>query len=123
MLRNIWLACGWLGVIVVFYLSLTPHPPEPLAFNGADKLEHALAYGSLALWFCQIYVDKARVRVLLSLVAMGIGIEYLQRMTGYRQFDYFDMLANTIGVMIGWGLARTGAGRTLQMLEHRSENQ
>ncbi len=117
MLRKVFLVLGCLGIGTVFYLSLTPHPPEPLSFNGADKLEHALAYGSLSLWFCQIYSGKVRFRVLLSLVAMGVAIEYLQRMTGYRQFEYADMLANATGVMIGWGLAQTRLGNVLRMLE------
>ncbi len=33
---------------------------------------------------------------------MGIIIEYLQRATGYRSFEYIDMVANTIGVLAGY---------------------
>ncbi|MDD5057748.1 MAG: VanZ family protein [Sideroxydans sp.] len=117
MLRKVWLACGWLGIAGVFFLSLTPMPPQPFTFNFADKLEHGLAYALLALWFCQIYAGKARLRLLLLLVAMGVLIEYLQRMTGYRYFEYADMLANATGVMFGWGLAQTRLGRVLTMLE------
>jgi len=119
MLHRVWLALGWLWVAAVFYLSLTPHPPQPVSFNGVDKWEHALAYALLMLWFCQVYVvHNTRIKLLLSLVAMGVSIEILQGMTGYRYFEYADMLANSTGVLIGWGLARTRMGRVFTMLEN-----
>ena len=118
MLRRVWLILGWLWVAAVFYLSLMPHPPEPASFAGADKVEHVLAYAMLMLWFCQGYVGLGtRIRLLLSLVAMGVGIEFLQRMSGYRQFEYADMLADLTGVLLGWGMAQTRMGYVLRMLE------
>jgi VanZ family protein len=119
MLRRAWLALGWIWVAVVFYLSLMPHPPEPVAFPGADKVEHALAYAALMLWFCQVHVGTgARIGTSLWLVAMGVGIEFLQGMTGYRAFEYADMLADATGVLAGWALAQTKLGYVLRMLEH-----
>ena len=118
-LRRSWLALGWLWVMAIFYLSLMPHPPEPAHFWNADKLEHALAYCLLMLWFCQVYRQRAsRMLLAVLLVAMGIAIEYLQRETGYRTFDYADMLANTAGVMVGWSWARTSLGRVFAYLEY-----
>jgi len=120
MLRKSWLIAGWLWIALVFYLSLMPHPPKPLAFEGADKLEHFIAYSWLMLWFCQLYLErKIRIRLFVALVAMGVSIEYLQRMGGYRMFEYADMLANTIGVTIGWALAQAGLGKVLLTLEKR----
>ncbi len=118
MLRKVWLALGWGWVALVSYLSLMPHPPQPLTFNGVDKLEHALAYAWLMLWFCQVIVlHWPRMYLMSALVAMGVGIEVLQGMGGYRYFEYADMLANSTGVLIGWGLAHTGMGRVLLSLE------
>ncbi len=123
MLRKVWLALGGLWVAAVFYLSLMPHPPQPMSFHGVDKLEHALAYALLMLWFCQVYVGHStRIKLLLSLVAMGVAIEILQGMSGYRYFEYADMLANTTGVLIGWGLARTRMGRVFTMLENNGKH-
>lgn len=121
MLRSVWLASGWLWIVTVCYLSLMPHPPQPVSFPGADKIEHACAYVSLMWWFCQLYAARpARIRLALAFVAMGAGIEVLQGMSGYRYFEYADMLANTTGVLIGWGLAQTALGRVLPLIEHRS---
>jgi glycopeptide antibiotics resistance protein len=36
---------------------------------------------------------------------MGIGLEFIQGMLGYRTYEVFDMLANTIGVLLGWAAA------------------
>ncbi len=114
-LRNIWLALGGVWVAVLFYLSLTPHPPELFSFNGADKLEHATAYCLLMLWFSQLRVR--RIRLATVLIVTGIGIEIAQGQTGYRDFEYADMLANATGVAIGWALAQTRLGRVLELLE------
>lgn len=118
-LHRAWLGLGWLWVAGVCFLSLTPHPPEPVAFHGVDKLWHTLAYALLMLWFCQVkVVRQARIRLFLGLSAMGVGIELLQGLSGYRHFEYADMLANTSGVLVGWGLARTPLGRAVLWLEH-----
>lgn len=117
-LRKPWLMLGWLWVAMLAYLSLTPYPPEPVRFPNADKLEHALAYCLLMLWFSQVYVRRMqRVFAAALLVALGIAMEFLQGMTDYRMFEYADMLANTTGVLLGWAWARTGLGRIGQTLE------
>jgi VanZ family protein len=123
MLRSGWLALGWLWVATVSYLSLMPHPPEPVSFDGVDKLEHALAYTLLMLWFCQIVVAKrARILLFIAFVVMGVAIEILQGLSGYRYFEYADMLANTTGVLIGFGLAHTQMGCILMKLERNAKN-
>ena len=117
-LRRIWLALGAGWVATVMYLSLMPHPPEPMHFFNADKLEHALAYGFLMLWFCQVYQQRMpRILVASLLVALGVGTEYLQRMTAYRFFDYADMLANGAGVLLSFIFINIGLGRIGIMLE------
>lgn len=119
-LRKPWLALGWLWVAVLVYLSLTPEPPEPVRFLNADKLEHTLAYGLLMLWFCQVYARRTqRLFAAALLVAMGIAMEFLQGMTGYRSFEYADMLANSTGVLLGWVWARTALGHFGRALERK----
>jgi hypothetical protein len=50
-------------------------------------------------------------------VSLGVCIEILQGMGGYRYFEYADMLANSGGVLMGWGLAHTRMGRVILMLK------
>jgi VanZ family protein len=121
-LRNIWLGLGWLWIVLVCYLSLMPHPPQLFSFNGVDKVEHLLTYVGLMLWFCQVYVSRsARIKLLLGLVVLGVVIEILQGMSGYRYFEYADMLANSSGVLIGLGLAHTRMGRVIFLLEQNGK--
>jgi len=116
--RHVWLAGGWLLIGLIVYLSLTPYPPEPLSFPNADKLEHGIAYGSLALWFCQVYLStSSRMIALVALIGMGIGLEFVQGWTGYRFFDVWDMVANSIGVMLGFLLVFTPFGRLFILIE------
>ena len=116
--RYFWLSGGWLLIGLVVYLSLTPHPPEPLSFSNADKLEHGFAYGSLALWFCQIYVStRSRLMMLAVLIGLGVGLEFVQGWTGYRVCDVWDMVANSVGVLIGLLLALTPLGRLFILIE------
>lgn len=116
--RLAWLTGGWLLVGLVIYLSLTPHPPEPLSFHNVDKFEHAFAYGSLALWFCQIYLSaRSHMIAVVLLIGMGIGLEFMQKWTGYRHFDLWDMVANSIGALLGFLLARTALGRLFVAVE------
>ena len=88
---------------MIVWLSLTPSPPR-VDFTASDKLGHLLAYGALMFWFAQIY--KTWIFYAAGFVAMGIGLEVLQGMVGYREADVLDMVANTLGVAAGWGAAR-----------------
>ena len=88
-------------VAAIFWLSLTPSPP-PLEVPAGDKLGHFAAYGLLMLWFCQLY-GAARTRLLygIAFIGMGVGLEVLQGMLGYRIYDVLDMIANSVGVLLG----------------------
>ncbi|MBA4382695.1 MAG: hypothetical protein C0406_09035, partial [Sideroxydans sp.] len=65
---------------------------------------------------------QPRVYLMAAFVVMGVGIEILQGLSGYRYFEYADMLANTTGVLIGFGLAHTWMGRILNKLERNAKN-
>jgi len=100
-----WLALGWAMAAAIVWLSLTPSPPH-LDIEQGDKLGHLAAYGALMFWFCQLYpARRARLGYALGFVAMGIAIEFIQRATGYRSFEVWDMIADAAGVLLGWLLA------------------
>ena len=57
-------------------------------------------------WFCMVYRrPRARLGYAAGFIAMGIAIEYIQGWTGYRSFEVYDMVADAIGVILGWALA------------------
>ncbi len=98
--RKGWLALGGLWVAIILWLSLTPVPPQP--FYLSDKVEHMLAYLLLMGWFAVVCRDGARRLAAALLVAMGIVVEILQGLSGYRYFEWADMAANTSGVLLAW---------------------
>ena len=101
-MRAALLAIGWGWAAAIVWLSLTTAPPK-LDFEHGDKLGHFLAYGALMFWFCLLYF-RTPIRILYAagFIVMGIGLEFIQGWLGYRTYDPFDMLANTIGVALGW---------------------
>ena len=60
------------------------------------------------LWFAFLYRRApTRAWYALGFVAMGIAIEFIQPYTG-RDFELADMLADALGVALGWGVALVG---------------
>lgn len=99
------LAVGWALVAVILWLSLTPQPPK-IDFEQSDKLGHFIAYGSLMFWFCQLYGrTRTRLAYAAGFIAMGVAIEFVQGATGYRSFEVYDMVADALGVLLGWAAA------------------
>ncbi len=105
LVRRAWWAVGWFGIGLVIYLSVM-HDPPTIDVPQGDKLGHAAAYATLMLWFAQLDAGLGYRRgTALGLVALGVALEFVQRAIGYRDFSYGDMLADAIGVALGWRLA------------------
>jgi VanZ family protein len=116
---RLWQAIGVLMVVVVCAASLAPTLPPPPGLHG-DKLEHFVAYGSLAYWWGMLYPGRTqRWLACLLFVLMGIALEFAQGATGYRNFDVFDMAANTVGALLGRAAVETPFGRLLGALDRR----
>lgn len=114
--RRLWLAVGWAMVAAVLVLSLVPLSVD--LSEGKDKVSHFVAYGSLMFWFGLLYPGWRRETIVaIGFVAMGVIVEFLQGMTGYRSFDVNDMVANAIGVAMGWVALRTPLRRVLCWIE------
>lgn len=117
-LHRLWRGLGFGLIAAILALSLLPFSIEVELEENSDKLGHLLMYGSLMFWFAMIY-PAARPRLLLALAfcAMGVGIEFLQGMTMYRSFELADMLANGVGVALGWCVALTPLKYSLAWFE------
>jgi VanZ family protein len=88
--------------VVVLYFALMPAPPRTLD-TGWDKLNHTLAFASLA--FCACFSGSASPRRLVTaallLVAFGGMIELLQSQIPGRDAEWGDLLADAIGTSVG----------------------
>jgi VanZ family protein len=118
-LRFLWLTIGYALVALVVFLSLTSSPVDlELGFPLQDKLFHALAYFTLMAWFSQIYHHRfQRNMIAVVFVFMGVTLEYLQGFDPNRYFEIADMIANSIGVALGFSVALTSAKNILVRVE------
>lgn len=109
--RPAWIAGGFVLVAIVAFFGLIPSVSLPRT-GISDKVEHALAYVLLAVWFGGLMAPSKHFRLGLTLVAFSILIELLQGFMGLgRSADAEDVVANAIGVVLGLGLCALGARR------------
>ena len=119
--RNFWLVTGAIIIIVLWVLSLIPHPPT-IGFQNEDKLYHLVAYGGTMWWWGQYWRQPLlRLTLAISLALMGVAIEFVQGWTGWRTFDTHDMMANGVGVLFGYALLYTPLGSLFTRLNAYKE--
>ena len=89
-------------VVCIAVLALMPSPP-PDAGTGWDKLNHFLAFGSLA-FASTLGTSQSRAQrvwMLLALLGFGALIELLQMHVPGRSAEWADLLTDAIGIAIG----------------------
>jgi VanZ family protein len=96
-IRNLLLVAGLAGLVLVVVQSLVGRTEASLP---VDKILHFSGYCILAIVFVLGLRPRLFVPALIGLIAVGVGIEYLQPLNG-RTFDWSDAAANTLGVAIG----------------------
>nr|WP_235985498.1 VanZ family protein [Spirosoma utsteinense] len=95
-------AIGW--TVAIFIGCSIPGDGLPHAFTGKDKLMHVSIF--MLFGFLWRQLGYSVWKVLLAGVAYGLLIEVWQGiMPLNRSFDLYDALADTVGTLIGIGLA------------------
>ena len=90
------------AVIAIWILSFLPGYAMP-DVPGSDKWHHALAYFACMFCWGQWYVAPSqRLKLAIVFILMGALIECLQGLTDYRSFEWLDMVADTVGVVLAW---------------------
>ncbi|HVX13388.1 MAG TPA: VanZ family protein [Pirellulales bacterium] len=107
-------AIGWLVGFWLLLVSLT-HVPSPFPKVGEpdhfDKVVHFSLYGTLGLLALHALTVRAAnsaamvrcVGIFAAVTAFGLFDEATQPLTG-RDFDWFDWLADGVGVLAGIAL-------------------
>ena len=100
--RRAWKALLWVGVAVTLFMALVPAPPKALT-TGWDKSDHLGAFACLTVAGRLAWGGQVRRQVMLALALVGFGgmIEVLQMWVPQRQADWHDLLADTLGVVMG----------------------
>lgn len=101
-----WRVLLTLLVLAVSVLALTPQPP-PAIDLGWDKLNHLMAFASLAFAASLGRPLPLRSRLLWlgGLLAYGALVEILQQFVPGRSAEWGDLFADALGISLGAALA------------------
>ncbi len=98
-----WGTAGWALAITV--LSLVPKE-HAIQSGASDKLDHLAAYALLS--FLAVLGWRKSIRlpvILLVVIAYGALLDGAQMWVPGRNPDWWDVLANSVGGVLGAGLA------------------
>ena len=93
-------------VIAILSLSIVPKIYLGLNIKSGDKYLHTLAYFVLSsIWYfaLQEKIKKPLFKIvtIIILILYGIILEALQGgITNYRTADFYDIVANTVGIIL-----------------------
>lgn len=96
----------WLLLLLTLWLSLIPGDQVPPQLHFWDKAQHALGFTGLAVLGLLAYPGRTR-QLMFGLMLLGAGIECAQWLTGWRQGDWADWVADCVGLLIGYGAWQT----------------
>ena len=86
--------------LIISLLSLVDSGENAMQLN--DKLIHFSVYAILT-YITLIASRKTNIFVLLAIIlSLGICLEFAQSITGLRNFEYMDIIANSLGVFGGF---------------------
>ena len=93
----------FVSVFIVFILSVINAGSIP-TFNNfsfdVDKIVHAIVYFTLTILGLLSKFNISKLTLSLLIFFFGLFIEIIHFFVPYRLFEYFDLLANLIGVTI-----------------------
>jgi len=118
---RLWLSVGCFILLAIVVLSLIAIDQSMIAFKAIDKVEHLLAWGVVMFWFVSLYPQRALV-LFGILFTLSLGIELAQALTTWRHGSAYDLLANFIGLLLGWALALLNRRRLLLWLDRNMQD-
>ena len=88
-------------IMIIFTFSLFKIPQ--LNFDGlSDKFMHFSAYLLLSLLIFRASLTFTKASLFIGLILLGVLIEALQYTSGLRNFEYMDIIANSLGILVGF---------------------
>ena len=98
----------FITINIAILCLIKPSNPPVLNIRHFDKLNHGAAYFFLTFFWLLAFRKKSNnLPILLLCSFYGIIIEVLQSsLTTYRTAEYYDIIANTIGVLLAFAVFR-----------------
>lgn len=101
---------------VILFTGLRPEP-VPQVFDQQDKLHHLLGFAALMFTLRLAFPQWRVFWAVAASLAAAVLIEGAQSLMPNRWASWGDMLANTLGVLLGWGCARLAYSWYLRRIE------
>ncbi len=100
---------GILWALIILVLSFLPNQTFPkVEIWSSDKLVHIFIYMVLAILFgISIYQDRQKVNrklfivYIIGCISFGWLIEIFQPVLTDRYYEFYDIVANIVGVIVG----------------------
>ena len=104
-------AVAWF--VVIFILLVMPNSDIPSSFflfriPNFDKLVHAGIFGFEVLLLCWPFFNTPManrqlfLKITIAVIAYGIIMEFVQKLTPDRDYDTLDMVADSAGAIIAF---------------------
>jgi len=111
-LTRLWWILGCLLVLAAIVVCLVPGKELPSSFELNDKISHVVGHGALALYFTGLVARRSWWKIFVFLLVLGALIEVAQyAMHMGREADVRDVVANSIGAILGLAIGRLGLSR------------
>lgn len=102
LLRVLWGA----AIILALVVTLMPLGDQAPRFAYADKVFHGGYFALLgALAVLAPQRPAAATGAALSMIGLGIAIELIQALLPWRSFEWLDIAADGVGVLVGYAIA------------------
>lgn len=103
----------YVGCIAALSLLPPKDLPQVPLFSGADKVIHFMMYFLFSILFCWALKTELNYSGLVFIISVTVGwgilMEYLQlTMHIGRSFSWYDILANSLGVLSGITIYKLG---------------
>ncbi len=86
-------------LVTVFWLALMPAPDIAKLVSWQDKVEHAVAFATLALLAFAGW-PRHPLRIATGLLLYGAAMEIAQSRTSHRFGDPWDWVADAVGLLV-----------------------
>jgi VanZ family protein len=113
----LWWTIGWAIVVFITFSCLAPAHYVP-NLHLWDKLEHALAFGGMTVWFGGLARRSRYPIIAFLMLVFGGVIELLQgAMRLGRDEDIMDFVADSVGITIALTALYLGLGAWARWVE------
>jgi len=108
---------AWIWTILILIACSWPGKSMPEApVVGFDKIVHIGLFSVWAVLWLMASREKTLLIILLGF-AYGLGLEVYQQLLPFdRTFDWWDALADAVGILLGAGFKNVVLDRYLQRL-------